>query len=162
MNNPMQYSGFFAADQRLKLVFKLIVSGFFLITVIACQPEPVQVNKNPLCGQPQNTNEHCRFSLGETQVWLTSTDTQMPVERSITLTVQSQQPVSIQQSEIRGLSMYMGRLPVVWEEHEEQWQAHIMLGACTSRHMIWELRIMDDMGNQLNIPFSSYIPDSPN
>ncbi|MCC5879814.1 MAG: hypothetical protein JJU03_07980 [Idiomarina sp.] len=135
----------------------------------ACQPRDVQVSKNPFCQQPQNTNDQCSFALGEHQIWLSASDSGMPIEEGVQLILTSSAPLTQIQSEIRGVSMYMGRLPVIWEQGEDGlWRADIYLGACTDPQMVWELRLTATVLNHeaesaeqahtLRVRFQSYIP----
>ncbi|TRW49752.1 hypothetical protein FM042_02525 [Aliidiomarina halalkaliphila] len=76
--------------------------------------------------------------------------------------------VTIGRSEIVGESMYMGRIPVMWEPSEQpQYQhANILLGACIDPNMLWALRIqlIDNRVNAatdgdtlwLHLPFQSH------
>lgn len=150
-------------------ILGLVLLCLMLFALNACQPAHVQVNKNPFCEQPQNTNDHCTFALGEEKIWLSSSDSRMPIEEGVRLTLTSSVPLADISAEIRGVSMYMGRLPVVWERAEEgRWYADIYLGACTDPNMVWELRLelskeasqgsksFAAPSNSLRIPFQSY------
>lgn len=88
----------------------------------------------------------------------------MPIETGVDLYLHSEMPLAAVQAEVRGVSMYMGRLPVVGElDGSKDWRAELYLGACTDPQMIWELRLaitMED-GETLRhrLQFQSYIPE---
>lgn len=45
-------------------------------------------------------------------------------------------------SEVRGVSMYMGRIPLVWQEIQPgHWQATLLVGACSEPNMAWQLTV---------------------
>jgi hypothetical protein len=45
-------------------------------------------------------------------------------------------------SEVRGVSMYMGRIPLQWQALEPGlWQATLLVGACTEAQMQWQLLV---------------------
>ena len=47
-----------------------------------------------------------------------------------------------QLSEVRGVSMYMGRIPLVWQQRSPgEWQATLLVGACSDPVMHWQLTI---------------------
>lgn len=151
-----------------RLIWGLVLLSLMLIALNACQPAPVQINKNPFCEQPQNTNDDCSFALGEDKIWLSSSDNRMPIEEGVRLTLTSSVPLAELNGEIRGVSMYMGRLPVIWERADDGgWHADIYLGACTDPNMVWELRLEIIKATEqsselaishysLRIPFQSY------
>ncbi|RUO31777.1 hypothetical protein CWE12_01890 [Aliidiomarina sedimenti] len=145
----------------IKSLLLLMLGGAALV---ACTPqEQTDVSKNPFCAQPSELDNHCLFEPGQgIALWLVSSDVDMPIERGIKISLVSNDPVEILHSEIRGLSMYMGRLPVSWEQAENGlWYADILLGACTDPKMVWELRLEVAHAGQsysLRVPFTSYIP----
>ena len=173
MNNPLQNSLDKVIHPELKRGFITILLALVVIGLSACQPAPVHLSKNPFCQQPTNTNDDCSFALDEATVWLSSSDTSMPIEQGVRLTLTSSVPLHQVSGEIRGVSMYMGRLPVVWEQESESvWHADVLLGACTDPKMVWELRLQMEAkagaGSvpsatapwSLRIPFQSSIPNS--
>ena len=45
-------------------------------------------------------------------------------------------------SEVRGVSMYMGRIPLMWHEVQPgHWQATLLVGACSEPNMTWQLTV---------------------
>ena len=47
-----------------------------------------------------------------------------------------------QLSEVRGVSMYMGRIPLAWQQlRPGEWQATLLVGACSDPVMHWQLTI---------------------
>jgi hypothetical protein len=52
------------------------------------------------------------------------------------------QQLQPQLSEVRGVSMYMGRIPLAWQQHSPgEWQATLLVGACSDPIMHWQLTI---------------------
>ncbi|EGN75811.1 hypothetical protein A28LD_0862 [Idiomarina sp. A28L] len=87
-------------------------------------------------------DSNCSFSSSLGDVELRSSDPLMPVEQPISMHLRTPSETFIVGSEITGLSMYMGRIPVIWESiGRNLWQADILLGACTDPKMIWQLEI---------------------
>lgn len=89
-----------------------------------------------------DVDSHCNFSSSFGDVELRSSEPSMPVEQPISMHLRTPSETFIVGSEITGVSMYMGRIPVIWESiGENLWQADILLGACTDPKMIWQLEI---------------------
>ena len=107
-------------------------------------------------------SRECSFNTGFGPVELRSSDPLMTVEQPISMHLRTPLETVIVASEITGLSMYMGRIPVVWQPITANlWQADIYLGACTDPDMLWQLEIsiahatkLDDV-EQVNISFQS-------
>lgn len=124
------------------------------------------------CTPEALTTAHCSFSIPDTVPEITlvlrSSHVNMPFEERIELQGNFSASAEIVRSEIIGQSMYMGRIPVVWEQSTEDalhWRTQILLGACVDPHMVWALRIQVQLHNVygaqnsgrvwLHIPFQS-------
>lgn len=114
---------------------------FCFLFVISCSSENITVSDDlPFCTEHTSDDNACRFILGETSIWISSSTPQIGVEQQTRLLIWSDQPFNISGAEIRGVNMYMGRLPVEVEQIEQTtWTADFMLGACTEPRMVWEL-----------------------
>lgn len=93
-----------------------------------------------------STHEQCTYLFPESfssgaVVWFSS-DPTMPVETRLTLQVAIPEDLTIVRSDVVGVSMYMGRIPLQWSPVSNgTWQADLMIGACTDPNMLWMLRI---------------------
>lgn len=150
-------------QRPLSLIVVSAVSCILLTLISACQPQAVYLSKNPICQHPQNSNEHCTFTLGEHQFALSSDDPGMPIESGVQLFLTSDTPLTKVNAEVRGVSMYMGRLPVPGSLHSAtEWQGEMFLGACTDPQMIWSLQLrihtLSGADYTHEIQFRSYIP----
>lgn len=66
----------------------------------------------------------------------------IPVESLLTLKLQTVAAIAAITAEVTGESMYMGRVPIRFEQMEASlWQAEFLLGACTDPNMQWRLTI---------------------
>jgi hypothetical protein len=135
----------------------------FLLTLAAgCAPAAEAPSGSPFCETGKDVNESCRYEVGEAEFWLTTSDLKMRVETPLELRLRSSVPVQVESSELRGLSMYMGRIPVIWEPvNAHEWRAQLQLGACTDPDMRWqlELNLTNENGShQWQLPFSSSQP----
>lgn len=142
---------------------RFTIASVLLLTLIAgCTPDPKHVADNPFCAKGEDVNESCRYEAGDTSFWLLSSNQRMPAERPIQLILRSTKPLQIEASELRGLSMYMGRIPLQWEEvSNREWRTIVHVGACTDPDMRWQLRLSlstDDGSYQRQLPFSSIQP----
>ena len=64
----------------------------------------------------------------------------MPVETPLLLKLDSgKETVLAVKGVIRGKTMYMGEIPLQFVHTQQQWQAELMLGACTEPKMQWQL-----------------------
>lgn len=136
--------------------------AFSCVLLTSCTPGPAETLDSPFCAKGTDVNESCHYEVGESSFWLLSSNLQMPVERPVQLTLRSEKPLHIEASELRGLSMYMGRVPLVWEQvSKHEWQATLQLGACTDPDMRWQLRLSlatEKGSHQWQLPFSSTQP----
>ena len=157
----------YVATQHFCLVLKrLLLRGLpclVIATLAACQPQVEYFSKNPVCQHPLNTNDYCTFTLGDYNFRFSSDDPGMPIETGVTLYLDSDVALQDVAAEVRGVSMYMGRIPVVGEViSTNQWQGEMYLGACTDPQMVWALRlhITTEAGESYRheIQFQSYIP----
>lgn len=66
----------------------------------------------------------------------------IPVETPLTLTFSAAEALVAVSGNVTGISMYMGRIPLVFTAEDEnlgQWQAVMLLGACSDPQMQWQL-----------------------
>lgn len=70
-------------------------------------------------------------------------DPQQPVaEREFQLFLHLPAELQPQPSELRGVDMYMGKIPVRWQQvSPTKWQASVFVGACSLAHMQWQLSV---------------------
>lgn len=114
-----------------------------------------EITESPFCDSMNTLNEGCQYEIGATAFWLISSTPEMPVEELIQVSLHTEQELSSLQGEIRGVSMYMGRIPVIWQQQDAHtWQAEVMLGACTDPNMVWEL-IIKKGSHSKRLPFQS-------
>ncbi|RUO25692.1 hypothetical protein CWE09_02885 [Aliidiomarina minuta] len=136
----------------------LRITGVVLLASVAfaCGDSTThEISESPFCSGMSPLNESCQYEIGGSRFWLISDHPQMPVEKPVQLKLISEQELSLQQSEIRGLSMYMGRIPVIWQRTDmNTWQTDVMLGACTDPDMVWEL-IIKKGSHSKRLPFQS-------
>lgn len=138
---------------------------FICFFVIACSGDNFTIDENmPFCTEHTLDQDHCRFSVGTKSIWISSSDRVIHTEQQTRLLLWSDAPLTISNAEVRGLNMYMGRLPVIVHQVDEHtWTAEFMLGACTEPHMVWELQLRinhpssqesaESSGQILRIPF---------
>lgn len=149
--------------QGTPMVKKWTVSWLFVATLVACSPEPATTDEVSFCQQGVDPGPECQVSHGESPFNLTlfSSDPSMPTETPLTLELHANVAgATIEGAEVRGRSMYMGRIPVQVEQRDSSsWQAELLLGACTDPDMVWqlELRLRTHEGQELEfiIPFQS-------
>lgn len=107
-----------------KAVFLL---GFLGCLLSACQP----VNK-----------DSSQQVLWQTDTLaLTITPGSILVETPLLLSIKSAEPIQAISGELQGISMYMGRIPLQWQQIEGEWQSTFLLGACSDPKMRWQLEL---------------------
>ena len=161
--NKQVLQRYLKVGQRSRKVIVGAVSSILLMFISACQPQAEYLSKNPVCQHPQNSNDHCTFTLGEHVFSLSSDDPGMPIESGVQLYLTSDTALAQVDAEVHGVSMYMGRLPVVGSLlNATLWQGDMYLGACTDPHMVWSLhlriRTLEGEEYQHQVPFQSYVP----
>lgn len=127
------------------------VFGFVLLMLAACTPG--EVAKTATARQVQLS----AFTLSYLPA-------DMPVETPLLLKLDSgKEAVLAVTGKIRGKTMYMGEIPLRFEFRQQQWQAELMLGACTEPKMQWqlELEITYQNGEKITLQdvFDSRWPD---
>ena len=78
----------------------------------------------------------------------------IPVETPLTMSLDSHRELINVRGELRGVSMYMGRIPLQWRQRavttaDEMalWQAEFFLGACSDPDMLWQLDLWLDFAD---------------
>lgn len=111
--------------------------SLLLLTLASCQPPVKDSSQATLL---QTASLHLQVSPA-----------QIPVETPLTFTLQSQNALLKVGGELRGVSMYMGRIPLQWRQHEltsesetALWTAEFFLGACSDPAMQWQLELWLD------------------
>ncbi|WP_158684700.1 hypothetical protein [Pseudoalteromonas sp. T1lg48] len=63
-------------------------------------------------------------------------------ESSFSVSLHMPSDTQIQGAKMQGITMYMGTIPVLFKQIDEQlWQADIMVGACSEPNMLWHLSV---------------------
>lgn len=138
-----------------------LAAVFGVLAMVACSNSELPTELQGLCAPQQSDKTTCSYDTELGVLTLFSSIPSMPFETPITLTLELPEDVIVSASEIRGLSMYMGRIPVVWQEQADgTWQARILLGACTDPQMVWQLQINlvhkhSEQHTRVLIPFQS-------
>lgn len=81
-----------------------------------------------------------RLLFSEPKLSLQLTPGDAPVETPLQLIV-SGEDIAAVTGEISGISMYMGRVPLKFSQHESAWQAEFLLGACSDPKMLWQVQL---------------------
>ncbi|KZN61600.1 hypothetical protein N478_05900 [Pseudoalteromonas luteoviolacea S4060-1] len=69
----------------------------------------------------------------------------------------SQQPIDVNSAHLEGVSMYMGKIPLMFEEQGEGlWQTEVMVGSCNLSEMEWKLVLHDSNNDKLDFSPSFY------
>lgn len=129
---------------------RVVFLSLLLLSLVSCHP-PLKDSSQATLLQTPTLN-------------LLVSPAQIPVETPLTMTLQSN-AVQVR-GELRGLSMYMGRIPLQWRQAEltvdsesAVWTAEFFLGACSDPHMQWQLELWleyaDGSSELHTIPFTS-------
>lgn len=113
----------------------------------------------------------CRYDLPDDfavgAVYLFSDDPKMTVENPIQLRLMLPRQVQPLVAEVVGVSMYMGRIPLIWQEATAEpadsnlsvWETRLLLGACSDPNMQWMIRLhienSDGDRHTVLVPFQS-------
>lgn len=122
------------------------VFGCVLLMLAACSPQ--EAAKTTTTRQVQLETFTLSYLPGD-----------MPVETPLLLQLDSgNNQVLAVTGTIRGKTMYMGEIPLRFELKQQQWQAELMLGACTEPRMQWqlELEVRYQNGDKITLQDSFY------
>jgi hypothetical protein len=145
-----------------------------MLYLLGCSERELPEHLQALCAlevkqevQQRAQQVNCSYDTSFGPLKIYSNHPEMPIETPLQLTAVLPQSdelnsMRIVASEITGISMYMGRIPVQWREiAANTWQADILLGACTDPNMIWQLTITfagvsnASARSSIQIPFQS-------
>ncbi|MDN7126528.1 hypothetical protein J6J08_03940 [Pseudidiomarina sp. 1APR75-33.1] len=88
---------------------------------------------------PLETTTH---SFANSSATLTMPAGPVPVEQAMVIELSLPPLVKPGLSQVEGVSMYMGSVPLLWKENDTgDWQTTLYLGACTEPRMLWRLTI---------------------
>ncbi len=103
------------------------VFGCVLLMLVGCTPQ--ENVKTAVARQVQLKTFNLTYLPGD-----------MPVETPLLLKLDTgKEAVLAVKGVIRGKTMYMGEIPLRFQLKQQQWQAELMLGACTEPRMLWQL-----------------------
>ncbi|MFT6984579.1 MAG: hypothetical protein ACJAT7_000376 [Psychromonas sp.] len=90
----------------------------------------------------------CEFTTPQGAFWLTVANPPIKAEQWIDFNLQSElQTWRIIDAKIIGKNMFMGRIPVLFSPFEKGFAAKTLVGACTSKQMIWQLQITAEVND---------------
>jgi len=119
---------------RIKPRMRLVILAWFIFALTGCQPKIKDSSQATLLQTPE--------------LQLLVSPAQIPVETPLTMTLQSKEALNSVTGELRGVSMYMGRIPLQWRQAEATantettvWIAEFFLGACSDPAMQWQLQL---------------------
>jgi len=88
----------------------------------------------------------CEFSTPQGAFWLTVANPPIKAEQWIDFNLHSTLKTwRIIDAKIIGKNMFMGRIPVFFNPSEKDFVAKTLVGACTTKEMIWQLQITADV-----------------
>lgn len=113
----------------MKFIVKPVCLLLFFLLVSGCRPAANDTSQAVL--------------LQTASLSLTVSPAPIPVETPLRLVLESSFDIQAVSAEVRGLSMYMGRIPLHWRKLDattgSRWQTELLLGACTDPQMRWQL-----------------------
>ncbi|MGQ4275911.1 hypothetical protein ACQ5ES_02495 [Pseudidiomarina sp. E22-M8] len=102
-----------------------------------------------------------RYEMFGASISLIMPSQPVPIEHPLELKLELPAHVVPGLSFVEGESMYMGRIPLQWNENDTgRWQATLYLGACTEAKMIWRLTVpllepATEVARPISITFTS-------
>lgn len=83
-----------------------------------------------------------KIDLHQQKIFLWLPQQPVPIEQALTLRLEVPENVTPELSQVEGVSMYMGTIPLMWQQlSPTEWQATLYLGACTDPKMEWRLTV---------------------
>jgi len=150
---------------------RYLVSLFMTLFITSCSPAspPTSeagaakaLNPEPLViGAAQQQQLDATFATQVTPLSVRLVPAQPLVERPFSIRLQLPAGMRPSRSRIVGVSMYMGQIPVLWQQQDGHWHAEVMLGACSDPNMRWRLEIPLSNGEQqatLSVAFQTQQP----
>jgi hypothetical protein len=92
------------------------------------------------CKPAKNLPETALVLQHDTDIHLQLIPATAPVETPLKLMITAAN-VSAISGELKGVSMYMGRIPLHFQQQDAFWQADFLLGACSDPAMTWQVEL---------------------
>lgn len=97
------------------------------------------------CDEVKSDNENkCDFNVAchyENDLVVSLSQNQITPEMPFQVIVKSTHPLTIYEAYIEGVNMYMGKIPLFFEQNNQQAIADAMLGVCSEPNMQWQITI---------------------
>ncbi|KUM53797.1 hypothetical protein [Rheinheimera sp. EpRS3] len=92
------------------------------------------------CKPPDKVPGSSLTLLNDSTIQLELSPGHAPVETPLLLQLTAADVFSVS-GELTGVSMYMGKVPLRFSQHQGMWQAEFLLGACSDPDMLWQLQL---------------------
>lgn len=113
---------------------RVVSLALLLLSLASCQP-PLEDSSQASLLQTPTLN-------------LLVSPAQIPVETPLRMRLETRDELVKVTGELRGISMYMGRIPLQWRQAElttasemSVWTSEFFLGACSDPNMQWQLEL---------------------
>lgn len=120
----------------------------------------VKVDETGLCDFHSGP---CSQTIGENIITLELNPANAPSEKPLKFNLKFSSPVVIGDSRIEGRDMFMGLIPIKWQQQaESHYQASAIYGSCASGYMVWRLMVSftDEQGLTKQAWFD-FLADNP-
>ena len=149
------------------LIMLIVLVGLIIWRTVTNQPlsdKQINLESELPSEQTQLTCDYtmpCEFNNKQGRFWLSVQEPPIKAEQwnniSLTSNISKWQVLD---AKLVGKEMFMGRIPVGFSEVQQGvFIAKVLVGACTTEHMVWQLQIdveVNGMKEQLLFDFSVY------
>lgn len=138
------------------ILILLIISGFFGYQLIE-QDKP-QINDQSYCDFSAGTCVQT-YAFGSFELDANPNVVMSENEIFFSLTSKSKQPMKIKSAWLEGKDMFMGKIPLFFEQNNGVYHANTLIGACTEEQMIWTMRVELEINEKIEtamFDFTSY------
>ncbi|OCQ23324.1 hypothetical protein A7985_05105 [Pseudoalteromonas luteoviolacea] len=133
--------------------FSTFAGVFFVSFLVACSDPDISIHESSEKSERSIKTKNCTQEKpcvfeGDIKFWV-DTDKPQP-ETPFKVYFASQAPMDISIAHLEGVSMYMGKIPVMFvEQREGLWQSEVMVGSCNLSEMEWTLNLYDSNRHRL-------------
>ncbi|RUO44160.1 hypothetical protein CWE15_03060 [Aliidiomarina taiwanensis] len=110
------------------------------VSLVSCTKATLPSTEVAFCALGSIPSAQCQVQVGDQTISFFSTSPSMPEETDMTLFAQTPSEWTLNKAVMRGESMYMGEIPIVWTpQGDGRWQADLRIAACAHPGMVWRI-----------------------
>ncbi|KZN46453.1 hypothetical protein [Pseudoalteromonas luteoviolacea] len=140
--------------------FSTFAVVFLVSFLVACSDRDISIHEVSEKSERSVKTKNCTQAMpcvfhDNIEFWV-EIDKPQP-ETSFKVFFTSRRPIDISNAHLEGISMYMGKIPLMFvEQGDGRWQSEVIVGSCNLSEMEWKLVLYDSNKDKLELSPSVY------